>query len=234
LQTTIRRPQSDIRISPLIRRRNLVRSNEVAPHPALARALNEVVVQTQPSQLFEGVDELRRAVAEAWLFRREYRPRPATAQRSCSRPGRTCHAGARICGRLGRGFLNRTTPITRKRSKPATRGSTQPLLDDSLDLDELRRFAAKESASEYRLRQSSFAHGQSYRKSVFARRTGNAIVTCAENDLLPVSDEVYEHFTKAPDHDDSHLARRVRANDLVVRFRVLGVRLRRIRLWSGI
>jgi aminotransferase len=205
---TIKRPQPDIRsIARLIQPGgNLVQGqNEVALHPELARALNEVVAQgLNHYSFFEGVAELRRAVARKLeLFNGisidpERRPLELLIT-----PGAT---GGLVT--LAHAFLRGASAVVFEPYYPYhkktletcdARAEVMKLRGDdlALDADELRRVCREGAArADYPIKAIIVCSPANPTGRVFTRDELRAIVDCAEeNDLLIVSDEVYEHFT---------------------------------------
>lgn len=214
MQTTTRRSQPDIRaIARLIPPDgNLVQGqNEVALHPALARALDEVVSSgLNHYSFFEGVDELRRAVAEKLrLFNGVSIDPDRRPLELIITPGAT---GGLVT--LAHSFLRGGSAVVFEPYYPYhkktletcdARIDTVKLRGDdlALDLDELRKVCREgKSRVEYPLKAIIVCSPANPTGRVFSRDELNAIVECAEeSNLLLVSDEVYEHFTVgAEDH----------------------------------
>ncbi|HEX9146640.1 MAG TPA: pyridoxal phosphate-dependent aminotransferase, partial [Candidatus Binatia bacterium] len=214
MQTTPRRAQPDIRaIARLIPPGgNLVQGqNDVALHPELARALSAVVAEgLNQYSFFEGVTELRHAVAEKLrLFNGitvdpERRPLELIIT-----PGAT--GGLVIVAHT---YLRGSAAVVfepyypyHKRTIETAGGQTEvvKLRGDSLDLDvdELRRVCRDgKSRSDYPLKAIIVSSPANPTGRVFTRSELTSIVECAEEfDLMLISDEVYEHFTlEAADH----------------------------------
>ena len=214
MQTTTRRTQPDIRaIARLIPPSgNLVQGqNDVALHPELARALSEVVAQgLNHYSFFEGVDELRHAVAEKLhLFNGikidpERRPLELIIT-----PGAT---GGLIT--IAHTYLRGASAVVfepyypyhkRTLETAGARTDVVELRGDTLDLDtdELRRVCREgKSRSGYPLKAIIVSSPANPTGRVFNRAELTSIVECAaEFDLMLISDEVYEHFTlEAADH----------------------------------
>jgi aminotransferase len=169
---------------------NLVQGqNDVALQPDLALALNEVVAAGQNHySFFEGVDELRHAVAEKLrLFN-----------------------GVTIAHTYLRGasavvfepyypYHKRTLESAGARADVVTlRGEML-----ALDPDELRRVCREgKSRSAFPIKAIIVSSPANPTGRVFDRAELTSIVDCAiEFDLMLISDEVYEHFTlDAADH----------------------------------
>ena len=214
LQTTPRRTQPDIRaIARLIPPTgNLVQGqNDVALHPDLARALNDVVASgLNHYSFFEGVDELRRAVAEKLrLFNGISIDPDRRPLELVITPGATgglvtlAHTylpgAAAVVFEPYYPYHKRTLETAGARTDVVKlRGET---LD--LDLDELRRVCRDgKSRSAFPLKAIIVSSPANPTGRVFSRAELTSIVECAEEfDLMLVSDEVYEHFTlEAADH----------------------------------
>jgi len=171
---------------------------ELALHPKLAQALNEVVAEgLNHYSFFEGVDELRRAVAEKLrLFNGitidpERRPLELIIT-----PGAT---GGLIT--IAHTYLRGASAIVFEPYYPYHKRAmeTAGAITDvvtlrgetlELDVDELRRVCREGRAR------------TSYPIKAITRAELTAIVACAQEfDLMLISDEVYEHFTlEAEDH----------------------------------
>jgi len=214
LQTTPRRTQPDIRaIARLIPPTgNLVQGqNDVALHPDLAAALTDVVAEgLNHYSFFEGVDELRRAVAEKLRLFNDISVDPDRRPLELIiTPGAT---GGLIT--IAHTYLSGASAIVfepyypyHKRTVETAGGRTDVVklsgenLD--LDLDELRRVcAAGKSRSSFPLKAIIVSSPANPTGRVFSRSELSSIVECAEEfDLMLISDEVYEHFTlEAADH----------------------------------
>jgi aminotransferase len=208
LQTTTGRTQPEIRaIARLIPPSgNLVQGQcELALHPELARALNEVVAAgLNHYSFFEGVDELRRAVAEKLrLFNGitidpERRPLELIIT-----PGAT---GGLIT--IAHTYLRGASAVVfepyypyhkRAMETAGARTDVVMLRGETLDLDvdELRRVCREgTSRSAYPVKAIIVSSPANPTGRVFTRGELAAIVACAEAfDLMLISDEVYEHFT---------------------------------------
>ena len=214
MQTTPKRAQPDIRsIARLIPPSgNLVQGqSELALHPELSRALAEVVAAgLNHYSFFEGVDELRRAVAEKLrLFNGvtvdpERRPLELIIT-----PGAT---GGLVA--FAHTFLRGASAVVfepyypyHKRTLETADARTDivKLQGENLvlDSDELRRVCREgKSRAAYPLKAIIVCSPANPTGRVFNREEINSIVDCAEEfDLLLLSDEVYEHFTlEAADH----------------------------------
>lgn len=214
LQTTSRRTQPDIRaIARLIPPSgNLVQGqNDVAIHPELARALSAVVAEgLNHYSFFEGVTELRHAVAEKLrLFNGividpERRPLELIIT-----PGAT---GGLVT--IAHTYLRGSSAVVfepyypyHKRTLETAGGSTDVVKLQGetleLDVDELRRVCREgRSRSSYPLKAIIVSSPANPTGRVFTRTELTSIVECAaEFDLMLISDEVYEHFTlEAADH----------------------------------
>ncbi|HZM91169.1 MAG TPA: pyridoxal phosphate-dependent aminotransferase [Blastocatellia bacterium] len=214
MQTTPRRTQPDIRaIARLIPPTgNLVQGqNDVALHPDLAAALTDVVAEgLNHYSFFEGVDELRRAVAEKLRLFNDISVDPDRRPLELIiTPGAT---GGLIT--IAHTYLSGASAIVfepyypyHKRTVETAGGRTDVVklsgenLD--LDLDELRRVcAAGKSRSSFPLKAIIVSSPANPTGRVFSRSELSSIVECAEEfDLMLISDEVYEHFTlEAADH----------------------------------
>ncbi|MCS6885884.1 MAG: pyridoxal phosphate-dependent aminotransferase [Acidobacteriota bacterium] len=189
---------------------NLVQGqSEVDLHPALAQALSEVIAEgLNHYSFFEGVEPLRRAVAEKV---RRFNKIEVDAERVpyeiLITPGAT---GALVA--LAAAYLAKRTTILFDPYYPYHRKiiesfdgqvSIVPLHGDklSLDVDELRlRCSALKSSPDYPLKAILVCSPTNPTGKVFSRQELTAIAeVCEEFDLLCVSDEVYEHFVIAPD-----------------------------------
>ncbi|HKG23353.1 MAG TPA: pyridoxal phosphate-dependent aminotransferase [Blastocatellia bacterium] len=211
---TKKRPQPDIRA---IARTvppsgNLVQGqNEIALHPDLARALNDVVASGLNSySFFEGVDELRRAVAE------KIRVYNGVTVDPDSRPLELMITPGATGGLVATAhtYLREATAVVfepyypyHKRTVETAGGRAEvvKLRGEKLELDveELRSVCrAGVSRSEYPIKAIIVSSPANPTGRVFTREELQSIVSIAEEfDLLIVSDEVYEHFTLEPsDH----------------------------------
>lgn len=214
MQTTTKRSQPDIRaIARLIPPDgNLVQGqNEVPIHPALARALGEVVTSgLNHYSFFEGVDELRSAVAEKLrLFNGVSIDPDRRPLELIMTPGATgglvtlAHALLRGASAV---VFEPYYPYHKKTLETCdARIDTVKLRGDdlTLDLDELRKVCRDGSSrAEYPLKAIIVCSPANPTGRVFSRDELIAILRCAEEfNLLLISDEVYEHFTiDAVDH----------------------------------
>ena len=214
MQTTPGRTQPDIRaIARLIPPTgNLVQGqNDVALHPELARALNEVVAGgLNHYSFFEGVDELRHAVAEkVRLFNGITIDPDRRPLELIITPGAT---GALIT--VAHTYLRGASAVVfepyypyHKRTLETAGARTDVVrlrgeaLD--LDLDELRRVCRDgKSRSAFPLKAIIVSSPANPTGRVFSSAELTSIVECAQEfDLMLISDEVYEHFTlEAADH----------------------------------
>jgi aminotransferase len=205
---TIKRSQPDIRaIARLVPPDgNLVQGqNEVAIYPELARALGEVVASgLNHYSFFEGVDELRQAVADK--VRLHNRVHVDVARRPLEliiTPGATggliitahtyLRGGSAVVFEPYYPYHKRTLETCDARVDVVRlRGENL-----ELDLDELGRVcrAGKERA-DHPLKAIIVSSPANPTGRVFTREELEGIIDCAEEfDLLLVSDEVYEHFT---------------------------------------
>ncbi|HVF89314.1 MAG TPA: pyridoxal phosphate-dependent aminotransferase [Blastocatellia bacterium] len=211
---TKKRPQPDIRA---IARTvppsgNLVQGqNEIALHPDLARALNDVVASGLNSySFFEGVDELRRAVAEKIRVHNSVTVDPDRRPLELMiTPGATggLVATAHTYLRDAAAVVFEPYYPYHKRTVETAGGRAEvvKLRGENLDLDleELRSVCrAGVARSEYPIKAIIVSSPANPTGRVFTREELQSIVSVAEEfDLLIVSDEVYEHFTLEPsDH----------------------------------
>jgi aminotransferase len=214
LQITPKRTQPDIRaIARLIPPTgNLVQGqNDVALHPELARALNDVVAGgLNHYSFFEGVDELRRAVAEKLrLFNGISIDPDRRPLELIITPGAT---GGLIT--VAHTYLPGASAIVfepyypyhkRTLETAGARTDVVKLRGEALDLDvdELRRICRDgKSRSAFPLKAIIVSSPANPTGRVLSRAELTSIVECAEEfDLILISDEVYEHFTlEAADH----------------------------------
>ena len=214
MQITPKRTQPDIRaIARLIPPTgNLVQGqNDVALHPELARALNDVVASgLNHYSFFEGVDELRRAVAEKLrLFNRISIDPDRRPLELIITPGAT---GGLIT--VAHTYLPGASAIVfepyypyhkRTLETAGARTDVVKLRGEALDLDvdELRRICRDgKSRSAFPLKAIIVSSPANPTGRVLSRAELTSIVECAEEfDLMLISDEVYEHFTlEAADH----------------------------------
>ena len=214
MQITPKRTQPDIRaIARLIPPTgNLVQGqNDVALHPELARALNDVVAGgLNHYSFFEGVDELRRAVAEKLrLFNGISIDPDRRPLELIITPGAT---GGLIT--VAHTYLPGASAIVfepyypyhkRTLETAGARTDVVKLRGEALDLDvdELRRICRDgKSRSAFPLKAIIVSSPANPTGRVLSRAELTSIVECAEEfDLMLISDEVYEHFTlEAADH----------------------------------
>jgi aminotransferase len=214
LQTTPKRTQPDIRaIARLIPPTgNLVQGqNDVALHPELARALNDVVGNgLNHYSFFEGVDELRRAVAEKLLLFNgitidpDRRPLELIITPGAT-GGLVTIAHTYLPGASAVVFEPYYPYHKRTLETAGARTDVVKLSGEALDLDvdELRRVcSAGKARSAFPLKAIIVSSPANPTGRVFSRAELTSIVECAEEfDLMLISDEVYEHFTlEAADH----------------------------------
>jgi aminotransferase len=214
LQTIASRPQPDIRaIARLIPPSgNLVQGqSEVALHPELARAVNLVVAAgLNHYSFFEGVDELRHAVAEKLRLFNGIKIDPDRRPLELIiTPGATGGIVTISHTYLRDGAAVVFEPYYPYHKKTIETGGgrvdTVKLRGDNLELDtdELRRVCREGvSRSSYPLKAIIVCSPANPTGRIFTREELQSILECAEEfDLLIVSDEVYEHFTiEASDH----------------------------------
>jgi aminotransferase len=213
LQIT-KRPQPDIRaIARVIPPSgNLVQGqNEVALHPELARAVNDVIASgLNHYSFFEGVEELRRAVAEKLRLHHGIIIDPDRKPLELiMTPGATgglvTFAHAYLKGAAAIVFEPYYPYHKRTLETADARAEVMKLRGDdlALDVDELRR-VCREGANraEYPLKAIIVCSPANPTGRVMTREELKSIVECAEEfDLTILSDEVYEHFTiEAADH----------------------------------
>lgn len=211
---TVKRQQPDIRqIARLIPPSgNLVQGqNEVPIHTALAEALNQAVASGLNSySFFEGVEELRRAVAEkiriynGVLVDADKRPLELIIT-----PGATggiiITAHTHLRGSAAVVFEPYYPYHKRTLETCEARVDVVRLHGDdlALDIDELRRVCREgKDRAHYPLKAIIVSSPANPTGRVFTRDELQAIINIAEEfDLLIISDEVYEHFTlEASDH----------------------------------
>jgi len=184
---------------------NLVQGqSEVALHPALGSALNEVVASgLNHYSFFEGAEELRRAVVEKVRLHNQVaidadrRPLELIIT-----PGAT---GSLVC--IAQTFLRNASALIFEPYYPYHKriliefGARVDVVklhgeDLTLDVDEMRRVCRQASArAEMPLKAIIVSSPANPTGRVFDRGELQSIVDCAlEFNLLLISDEVYEHF----------------------------------------
>lgn len=191
---------------------NLVQGqNETAIHPELARALNEVVAKgLNHYSFFEGVDELRQAVAEkVRLYNHVSVNADNRPLEVMITPGAT--GGLIIASHT---YLRQASAVVFEPYYPYHKRTLETcdarvevvkLRGDrlELDLDELRRVCREgKERQQYPLKAIIVSSPANPTGRVFSRDELMGIIECAQEfDLLLISDEVYEHFTlDASDH----------------------------------
>ena len=211
---TLKRPQPDIRsiARTVPAAGNLVQGqNDVSLHPELARSLSEVVAEgLNHYSFFEGVDELRRAVAEKIRLSNGLRiDSDARPLELIITPGATggviCAAHTYLHGAAAVMFEPYYPYHKRILETSDTRVDMVKLRGDNLelDLDELRRVCREGAARlDHPTKAIILCSPANPTGRVFTRVELEAIVACADEfDLLILSDEVYEHFAiEASDH----------------------------------
>jgi aminotransferase len=209
---TVTKPQPDIRaIARLIPASgNLVQGqNELPIHPALAEALDGVIRSgLNHYSFFEGVDELRRAVAEKIAIHNRVTVDPDRRPLELIiTPGAT---GGLVA--IAQTYLRDASVLLFEPYYPyhkqivemvGGRADLVTLHDDelSLDTDELRRVcAAGASRSEKPLKAIVVSSPANPTGRVFNREELQSIISVAEEfGLMIISDEVYEHFAIRPE-----------------------------------
>lgn len=191
---------------------NLVQGqNEVAIHPSIARALNDVVAEgLNHYSFFEGVEELRRVVAEKLraynnvIVDTDRRPLELIIT-----PGATggiiiaFHTYLRGASAV---VFEPYYPYHKKTLETCdARMEVVSLRGDNLalDVDELRRACRQGvNRTDHPVKAIVVCSPANPTGRVFTRDELQSIIRCAEEfDLLIISDEVYEHFTlEASDH----------------------------------
>lgn len=213
MQTT-KRVQPDIRaIARLIPPSgNLVQGqNETPLHPALARALNDVVAEgLNHYSFFEGVDELRRAVAEKVLLHNGVSVDPDKRPLELIiTPGAT---GGLVS--IAKTYLENSSVLVFEPYYPyhkkimamfGGRVDTVTLHDHelTLDVDEMRKVCREAvKRSEQPLKAILICSPANPTGRVFNREELQSIIACAEEfNLTIIADEVYEHFAiSSSDH----------------------------------
>ena len=191
---------------------NLVQGqNDIALHPELARALDLVVADGFNSySFFEGVDELRRVVAEKIRLHNgvivDPDRRPLELMITPGATGGliiTTHTYLRGASAV---VFEPYYPYHKRTLETCdARTDVVKLRGENLDLDidELRRVCREGKArAHYPIKAIIVSSPANPTGRVFTRDELEAIVRCAEEfDLFILSDEVYEHFTlSASDH----------------------------------
>lgn len=211
---TIKKQQPDIRaIARLIPPSgNLVQGqNEVPIHPSLAEAASQSVLSGLNSySFFEGVDELRRAVAEKLQLLNGVTIDPDKRPLELIiTPGATggiitiCHTFLRGASAV---VFEPYYPYHKRTLETCdARADVVRLRGESLslDTDELRQLCREgRTRSLYPLKAIIVSSPANPTGRVFTRQELQSIIDIAnEFDLLIISDEVYEHFTmEASDH----------------------------------
>ncbi len=185
--------------------------NEIPIHTALAEALNQVVASGLNSySFFEGVEELRRAVAEKIKI---YNSVSVDADKRplelIITPGATggliitahtyLRGGSAVVFEPYYPYHKRTLETCEARVDVVRLHGD----DLALDTDELRRVCREgKDRARYPLKAIIVSSPANPTGRVFTRDELQAIINIAEEfDLLIISDEVYEHFTlEAEDH----------------------------------
>ena len=212
MQTISRPAQPDIRaIARLIKPSgNLVQGqNEVALHPELKRALNQVIEEgLNHYSFFEGVADLRLAVAEKV---RRYNGVTIDAEAQpleiMITPGATggivtiCHTYLRGGSAI---LFEPYYPYHKKTLATCdARIDVVKLRGDNLelDVDEMRRICREGvNRTEYPIKAIIVCSPANPTGRVFNRQELQSILAIAEEcNLLIISDEVYEHFTLTPE-----------------------------------
>jgi aminotransferase len=212
LQTKTKITQPDIRaIARLIKPAgNLVQGqNEVALHPMLQEAINQVVAEgLNHYSFFEGVEELRRAVAEKVKRYNGVAIDPdAQPLELMITPGGTggiviiSHTYLRGASAV---LFEPYYPYHKKTLETCdSRIDTVKLRGDNLELDtdELRRVCREGvKRTEYPIKAIIVCSPANPSGRVYTKAELQAIIKIAEEfDLLIISDEVYEHFTLTPE-----------------------------------
>ncbi len=210
----VKRSQPDIRaIARLVPPSgNLVQGqNEIALHPELVRAINEVIDSgLNHYSFFEGVDELKRAVAEKIRLHNQVIVNPdAQPLELMITPGAT---GGVVT--MSHTYLRGASAVLFEPYYPyhkktlATcdaRADIVKLRGDNLELDveELRRVCSTgNQRAQYPVKAIIVCSPANPTGRIFTRDELTRIIAIAQEfDLLIISDEVYEHFTLEPsDH----------------------------------
>lgn len=212
MQTKTKITQPDIRaIARLIEPEgNLVQGqNEVALHPLLQKAINEVVAEgLNHYSFFEGVEGLRHAVAEKVKRYNGVTVNPdAQPLELIITPGGT---GGIVT--ISHTYLRGASAVLFEPYYPyhkMTLASCDARIDTvklrgenlELDVDELRRVCREGTRrAEYPIKAIIVCSPANPTGRVFHREELQSIVAIAEEfDLLIIADEVYEHFTHKPE-----------------------------------
>jgi aminotransferase len=214
LQSKPRPAQPDIRaIARLIKPSgNLVQGqNDVAIHPELRRALNTVVEEgLNHYSFFEGVGELRHAVAEKIeRFNNLSIDPDATPLELLITPGGTggivtiCHTFLRDASAV---LFEPYYPYHKKTLETCNAHIDPVKLQGDnleLDVDELRRICREGvRRTDHPIKAIIVCSPANPTGRVFTREEMHSVLSVAEEfNLLIISDEVYEHFTLTPgDH----------------------------------
>ena len=214
MQTSIKRPPADIRaITRLVPRSgNLVQGqSELALEPELVRAIDDVIAQgLNHYSVFEGVTELRNAVAEKLrLFNGINVDPEARPLELMITPGATGGIIATAHTYLKGGaavVFEPYYPYHKKTLETCDARADVVKLegeDLALNVDELRRVCrAGVARSSYPLRAIVVCSPANPTGRVFSREELSSIIACAEEfNLTLLADEVYEHFTvESGDH----------------------------------
>jgi aminotransferase len=191
---------------------NLVQGqNEIALHPELVRAVNEVVsAGLNHYSFFEGVDELRHAIAEKLQMHNGITIDPDRKPLELIiTPGATgglvIFAHTYLRGAAAVVFEPYYPYHKRTLESADARADVVKLRGDdlALDVDELRRVCREgKNRTDRPLKAIIVCSPANPTGRVMTREELKAIVECAEEfDLMILSDEVYEHFTiEAADH----------------------------------
>jgi len=185
--------------------------NDVALHPALARALREVIDEgLNHYSFFEGVDELRQSIAEKLRLFNGVRIDPDSRPLELIvTPGATggliTFAHTYLRGASAVVFEPYYPYHKRTLETAGAQSDVVKLRGENLDLDvdELRRVCREGSSrTAYPIKAIIVSSPANPTGRVLSRTELRSIVDCAiEFDLLLLSDEVYEHFTlEAADH----------------------------------
>ena len=209
---TLKKPQPDIRaIARLVHPNgNLVQGqNETPINPSLVKALGDVVSSgLNHYSFFEGVEGLRRAVAEKIRLHNHVEVDPD--RRPLELIVTSGATGALVP--IAREFLAGASALVfepyypyHERILKEFNGAVESLRlrgdDLALDIDELREICAQASTRSVRPLKAIFVGTPGNPTGrVFTRQELEAIIRIAEEfDLFLIADEVYEHFVAAPD-----------------------------------